>query len=72
MFVTLIIIEAFLALIIFNSKTIESSAFFGKQQNRVKLFCFLASLLWIIISGLRGLNVGSDTLQYKNTFNIFF
>lgn len=33
-----------------------------------KKFCILASLQWILISGLRGLSVGADTKSYYDNF----
>ena len=33
-----------------------------------KRFCILASVQWILISGLRGLSVGPDTVSYFNNF----
>ena len=44
---------------------------YRKDKNRI--FCFFASLNWILISGLRGLSVGDDTKAYKEQFtNIKF
>lgn len=37
------------------------------ERNK-KLFCILASLQWIIISGCRHISVGPDTQQYMNNF----
>jgi transmembrane protein EpsG len=37
------------------------------QQNK-KIFCILASVQWILISGLRHISVGADTAQYMNNF----
>lgn len=37
------------------------------QQKR-KWFCWLSSLSWILISGLRHISVGPDTIQYANSF----
>ena len=37
------------------------------ERNKKK-FCILASLQWILISGLRGLSVGPDTVTYFNNF----
>lgn len=41
---------------------------------RKKRVCVIATLNWIILSGLRGLEIGADTLAYKEYFNetIFF
>ena len=39
---------------------------YRKDKNRI--FCFFASLNWILISGLRGLSVGDDTKAYKEQF----
>lgn len=33
-----------------------------------KRFCILVSLQWILISGLRGLSIGPDTVSYFNNF----
>lgn len=44
---------------------------YRKDKNRI--FCFFASLNWILISGLRGLSVGDDTKAYEEQFtNIKF
>lgn len=41
---------------------------------RKKRVCVIATLNWITLSGLRGLEIGADTLAYKEYFNetIFF
>ena len=35
------------------------------QKNGRKIFCSLACLQWVLISSLRGLSVGADTINYK-------
>lgn len=35
-----------------------------------KIFCTLACIQWVLLSGLRGIDVGDDTFSYKITFNI--
>lgn len=43
---------------------------YHKPNNRKKaLFCTVASFQWTLISGLRGLSVGADTLNYRRSFN---
>lgn len=37
------------------------------QRNKKK-FCYIASIQWILISGLRHISVGADTEQYYNNF----
>lgn len=37
-------------------------------KNPKKVFCGLASIQWILISGLRGLSIGADTEVYKDWF----
>lgn len=39
----------------------EKSAVLDKNA----IYCIVASTLWILLSGLRGLSVGADTLSYK-------
>ena len=43
---------------------------YRKDKNRI--FCFFASLNWILISGLRSLSVGDDTKAYKEQFTLNF
>ena len=38
------------------------------KQKR-KIFCIIASIQWILVSGLRGLSVGADTDNYGLIFN---
>ena len=38
------------------------------QKDKNRIFCFFASLNWILISGLRSLSVGDDTKAYKEQF----
>ena len=42
------------------------------NQNRVadsrKNYCTIVAIQWILISGLRGLDVGADTYAYYNVF----
>ncbi len=35
-----------------------------------KIFCTLACIQWVLLSGLRGIDVGDDTFSYRITFNI--
>ena len=43
----------------------------GHFHNPRKTFCILAAIQWILISGLRGIMVGADTLAYKvNRFEV--
>lgn len=39
-----------------------------KFRNK-KLFCILASLNWILLSGLRHISIGADTLAYFHSYN---
>lgn len=39
-------------------------------KNPKKTFCVIAALQWILISGLRGLSVGADTISYKDDFDM--
>ncbi len=41
---------------------------FPISKKSKKIFCFIATLSWIIISGLRGLSVGADTYRYASMF----
>ena len=47
--------------------TIESQVLerYDKIGNAKKAFCILATIQWVLISGLRGMSVGADTLGYK-------
>ncbi len=36
---------------------------------RRKWYCIFCGILWILISGLRGLSVGADTINYYNSYN---
>lgn len=38
------------------------------ELSKNKFFCFIASLIWILLSGLRSLEVGADTYSYKVNF----
>lgn len=47
---------------------LEAGLFLGgivDKEKGKKVFCFLASLQWILISGLRHLSIGADTYSYK-------
>ncbi|MDZ4177764.1 MAG: EpsG family protein [Coriobacteriia bacterium] len=48
-----------------------AALFLWQPQGRKnkKLFCALASVQWIALSGLRHVSVGADTLQYKAHFD---
>ncbi len=41
---------------------------YSSRHKNKKLFCALASFNWILISGLRHISVGADTLTYKLNF----
>ncbi|MBE6827710.1 MAG: EpsG family protein [Ruminococcaceae bacterium] len=47
-----------------------SLLFVHKTEYKKKMYVFLMTLSWVIISGLRGMSVGPDTLSYRNRFNI--
>ncbi len=47
--------------ITYTAKLNEKVVVFNKNG----IYCFIASSLWILLSGLRGLSVGADTLAYK-------
>ena len=38
-------------------------------KHNKKIFCILASVQWIFLSGLRNLNIGADTMAYKVSFD---
>lgn len=41
----------------------------GRQSKRKKAwFCTLVTINWILVSGLRGMDVGADTISYRNRF----
>lgn len=52
--------------------TIESAvlARYKHKMNSKKIFCILATIQWVLISGLRGLSVGADTYGYKSGFDL--
>lgn len=52
--------------------TIESAvlARYEHRINSKKVFCTLATIQWVLISGLRGLSVGADTRGYKTGFDL--
>ena len=41
----------------------------GNMQNRNKLFVIFATSNWTILSGLRHISIGADTLAYYNSYN---
>lgn len=50
----------------------EESDFFQQKvmsYNRKKVYCIFAGILWILISGLRGLEIGADTYAYFTSYN---
>lgn len=62
-------IEFFLGLNLFNSGysngiKIRNDSFYLQK----KAYCIICGVFWILISGLRGLSVGADTLAYKISF----
>lgn len=38
------------------------------SKNKKKAFCAIACVQWVILSGLRGMNVGADTIGYRRSF----
>ncbi len=42
---------------------------FKPTDRKKKTFIFLAALQWILISGLRHVSVGDDTMTYKDSYN---
>lgn len=54
------------------TELLESSSEIGSHiKLRKKRVCIVATLNWILLSGLRSLNVGADTLAYKiNRFDV--
>ena len=44
--------------------------YYKPNKRKKALFCTIASLQWTLISGLRGLSVGADTLNFRRSFNI--
>ena len=39
------------------------------SKNKKKAFCAIACVQWVILSGLRGMTVGADTIEYRRGFN---
>lgn len=52
--------------------TVESVVLtrYEHRINSKKVFCTLATIQWVLISGLRGLSVGADTYGYKAGFDL--
>lgn len=48
----------------FSGIKIRNDSFYRQK----KAYCIICGALWILISGLRGLSVGADTLAYKISF----
>lgn len=44
--------------------------YFKPSQRKKKIFCAVACFQWVLVSGLRGLEVGADTKRYRNLFLI--
>lgn len=38
------------------------------SKNKKKAFCAIACVQWVILSGLRGMTVGADTIEYRRGF----
>ena len=38
------------------------------SKNKKKAFCAIACVQWVILSGLRGMTVGADTIGYRRNF----
>lgn len=38
------------------------------SKNKKKAFCAIACVQWVILSGLRGMDVGADTIGYRRSF----
>ena len=38
------------------------------SKNKKKAFCAIACVQWVILSGLRGMTVGADTIGYRRSF----
>lgn len=38
------------------------------EQEQEKAFCAIACVQWVILSGLRGMDVGADTIGYRRSF----
>lgn len=47
-----------------NGTKIRNDSFYRQKKE----YCIICGVLWILISGLRGLSVGADTLAYKISF----
>lgn len=58
-FINIFLLIAF-AIIISNNRDLK---------NRNKLFVVFATLNWIVLSGLRHISIGADTLAYFNSYN---
>ena len=39
-----------------------------KTERKKKIYCFIISIMLILVSGLRDLSVGNDTWNYVNIF----
>jgi hypothetical protein len=38
------------------------------SKNKKKAFCAIDCVQWVILPGLRGMNVGADTIGYRRSF----
>ncbi len=52
-----------------RSQTAPLGAAQPSARGYVKVFCVLASLQWILLSGLRHLTIGADTYEYVSSFH---
>lgn len=65
-FIELILGVVFLSVNSFDGAVI-SNDFAYKQKKRYSIIC---GVLWILISGLRGMSVGADTFAYQQSFQL--
>lgn len=62
------LLNIFIITLFWGSLRKEYAVVLGQRKifsNKSAIYCAFATTLWIILSGLRGLSVGADTLAYK-------
>ena len=64
-----ILIEVFLGIVLLSAVPIGDTETVNRITNKNrKIYCIICGTLWFLISGLRNLTVGADTLSYRFSF----
>lgn len=65
-----ILIEVFLGIVLLYSVPINNTGVVNSiTYKRRKVYCIICGALWFLISGLRNVTVGADTLSYRFSFD---